>query len=208
AIASQAGKSIKKTVLELGGSDPFIVLDDAPLDQAVKTAVKARFQNSGQSCIAAKRLLISSKVFADFRDRFVEEVKKLKVQDPLDPSTDVGPLAREDLREAIKRQVDSSLCRGARALVGGAPLEGRGFFYQPTVLVNATEEMTVCREEVFGPVATLIEVESERKAIEVANRTQFGLGSTIWTSDPELGERLSREIEAGQVFINGMVASD
>lgn len=208
AVASEAGNSIKKTVLELGGSDPFIVLDDAPLEEAVRMAVRARFQNTGQSCIAAKRLLISSNIFSDFQDLFVEEVKKLKVQDPMDHSTDIGPLARQDLRETVHEQVEASLSRGAQALVGGAPVEGTGFYYQPTVLVNVTEEMTVCREEVFGPVATLIKVESEDQAVEIANRTRFGLGSTIWTSDPEHAVRLSGEIEAGQVFINGMVASD
>jgi succinate-semialdehyde dehydrogenase/glutarate-semialdehyde dehydrogenase len=207
-VAAAAGRALKKTVLELGGSDPFIVLADADVDAAAKTATRARFQNAGQSCIAAKRFIVEDGVAEEFQRKFAEAIGKLKVGDPMDRSVDVGPLARSDLRDDVDRQVRESVAQGARVVLGGAPLPGRGYFYQPTLLVDVTPEMSAWREEVFGPVAPLVRVAGEAEAIAMANATDFGLGANLWTRDLDRGRFLASQIEAGSVFINGMVASD
>jgi acyl-CoA reductase-like NAD-dependent aldehyde dehydrogenase len=207
-VASSAGRVIKKTVLELGGSDPFIVLEDADIEAAVQTGVRARYQNTGQSCIAAKRFIVVERAFADFQERFVEAVRNLKVGDPMDRATQVGPLARHEFMEDLERQVQKSVQKGAEVLVGGTRLGGKGFFFKPTVLTRVTADMPAAWEEVFGPVAAMIKARDAEDAIQLANRTPYGLGSNLWTSDLKRAKRLAREIEAGQVFINGMVASD
>jgi succinate-semialdehyde dehydrogenase/glutarate-semialdehyde dehydrogenase len=207
-VAAAAGRALKKTVLELGGSDPFIVLADADVDAAAETATRARFQNAGQSCIAAKRFIVEDGVAEEFQRKFAEAIGRLKVGDPMDRSVDVGPLARSDLRDDVDRQVRESVAQGARVVLGGAPLPGRGYFYQPTLLVDVTPEMSAWREEVFGPVAPLVRVAGEAEAIAMANATDFGLGANLWTRDLDRGRFLASQIEAGSVFINGMVASD
>jgi succinate-semialdehyde dehydrogenase/glutarate-semialdehyde dehydrogenase len=207
-VAQTAGAELKKTVLELGGSDPFIVLEDADLEQAARVACRARNQNNGESCIAAKRFIVVESVAEEFERRFCEAVAALKVGDPGARDTDVGPLARSDLVEDLEKQVRESVRMGARPAVGGGRVEGRGYFFQPTVLTGVTREMPVFREETFGPVAAVIRVRDEKEAIEVANDTVYGLGSNLWTGDVERGRRLAAEIEAGLVFVNGMVASD
>jgi len=207
-IAELAGRAVKKTVLELGGSDPFIVLRDADLPAAVATAVRARFQNAGQSCIAAKRFLVETPIAAEFERRFADAIRSLRVGDPLDPSTQVGPLAREDLRDALERQVDASVRMGARVVVGGKRRAGKGWFYEPTLLAGVTEEMPVLKEETFGPVAALLAVRDGEEAVRVANDSPYGLGAALWTADLERAKAIARRIESGSVFINGMVASD
>jgi acyl-CoA reductase-like NAD-dependent aldehyde dehydrogenase len=207
-VASASGRAIKKTVLELGGSDPFIVLGDADIEAAVATGVRARYQNTGQSCIAAKRFVVVEQVFTEFQNRFVRAVRNLKVGDPMNRSTQVGPLARREFVEDLERQVRDSVQKGAEVLVGGRRIVGKGFYFEPAVLTGVTPEMPAASEEVFGPVAAMIQARNADDAIELANRTPYGLGSNLWTSDLENAKRLSREIEAGQVFINGMVASD
>src|SRR5437588_4419886 len=207
-IAELAGRALKKTVLELGGSDPYIVLRDADLEAAAATAVRARNQNNGQSCIAAKRFIVEDSVAAEFERRFAKGVEDLVVGDPLDPKTQVGPLARRDLLETLERQVDESVRLGARVLTGGERIGGKGFFYRPTVLAEVTEAMPVFKEETFGPVAAVLRVRDADEAVRVANDSQYGLGASVWTRDVAFGERLARKIESGSVFINGMVASD
>jgi acyl-CoA reductase-like NAD-dependent aldehyde dehydrogenase len=207
-VASSAGRVTKKTVLELGGSDPFIVLDDADLEAAVRTGVRARYQNTGQSCIAAKRFVVVEQVFSEFQERFVGAVRNLRIGDPMDRATQIGPLARREFMEDLERQVQNSVQKGAEVLVGGERVGGKGFFFKPTVLTRVTADMPAAWEEVFGPVAAMIKARNAEDAIQLANRTPYGLGSNLWTSDLERAKRLAREIEAGQVFINGMVASD
>ena len=207
-IAELAGHAVKKTVLELGGSDPFIVLRDADLAAAAETAVRARFQNAGQSCIAAKRFLVEAPVAAEFERRFADAIRGLRVGDPLDPATRIGPLAREDLRDALERQVAVSVKQGARVVIGGKRVAGKGWFYEPTLLADVTEDMPVLTEETFGPVAALMAVRDADEAIRVANRSPYGLGAALWTRDVDRGRALARRIESGSVFINGMVASD
>lgn len=207
-VAAAAGRNLKKTVLELGGSDPFIVLADADLEEAAKVGARARNQNTGQSCIAAKRFLVEEPVAERFSELFVEAVKALKVGDPLDPATHIGPLARGDLRDELDRQVRRSLDMGARLLLGGHRRDGRGYFYAPTVLAEVMPEMPVFREETFGPVAAIVQARDADEAVRLANMSPFGLGAAIWTGDPERGRALAGEIEAGNVFVNGMVASD
>jgi acyl-CoA reductase-like NAD-dependent aldehyde dehydrogenase len=206
--ASQAGRLCKKTVLELGGSDPFIVLEDADIQAAACTAVRARYQNTGQSCIAAKRFIAVASIAREFEERFVAETRALKVGDPADRSTAIGPLARRDLIDDLDRQVQASISCGARLLLGGRRREGRGFFYNPTVLSEVPLDSPAACEEVFGPVAALMRVRDADEAVRVANRSPYGLGSSLWTSDLHRARRLARDIEAGQVFINGMVVSD
>ena len=207
-IAQLAGRALKKTVLELGGSDPFIVLADADLGQAAKIATRARNQNTGQSCIAAKRFIAVESIATDFERRFAAEVSALNVGDPLDEKTQIGPLAREDLRETLERQVRESVGMGARALTGGERGNGRGWYYRPTVLADVTEDMPAFKEETFGPVAAVVRVRDADEAVRVANDSAYGLGANLWTKDLALGERLARRIESGSVFVNGMVASD
>ena len=207
-IAELAGRALKKTVLELGGSDPYIVLADADLEAAVTTAVRARNQNNGQSCIAAKRFIIVESIADDFERRFAKGVEDLVVGDPMDPKTQVGPLARRDLLDTLERQVDESVRAGARVLTGGERLSGKGYFFRPTVLSNVTPDMLAFRQETFGPAAAVVRVRDADEAVRVANDSVYGLGASIWTRDTALGERLARRIEAGSVFVNGMVASD
>src|SRR5438477_4550604 len=191
-IAELAGRAVKKTVLELGGSDPYIVLRDADLETAALTAAKARFQNAGQSCIAAKRFLVEAPVAGEFERRFAEAIRALRVGDPMDPSTQVGPLAREDLREALERQVAASIRLGARVVVGGKRIAGKGWFYEPTLLADVTEEMPVLKEETFGPVAAVLSVRDAEDAVRVANRSPYGLGASLWTADVDRGRALAR----------------
>jgi succinate-semialdehyde dehydrogenase/glutarate-semialdehyde dehydrogenase len=207
-VAGIAGKQIKKTVLELGGSDPFIVMPSADLREAVATAVKARTINNGQSCIAAKRFLVATEIYDEFERAFVEEMKSLRVGDPLDEVTDIGPLATEQILKDVDEQVKTSVAAGAHILTGGKKLEGAGNFYPPTVLANIPHDSPAYCEEVFGPVALLFRVKSIDEAIQLANGTTFGLGAAAWTNDALEQERFIDEIEAGCVFINGMVASD
>jgi succinate-semialdehyde dehydrogenase/glutarate-semialdehyde dehydrogenase len=207
-LAELAGRAVKKAVLELGGSDPFIVLRDADVAAAAETAAKARFQNAGQSCIAAKRFLIDAPVAEEFERRFADAVRALRVGDPLDPATQVGPLAREDLREALERQVAASVRMGARVVVGGTRRPGKGWFYEPTLLADVTEDMPVMNEETFGPVAALLRVRDADEAVRVANRSPYGLGASLWTTNDTAARAIARRIESGSVFVNGMVASD
>ncbi|MFY2859246.1 NADP-dependent succinic semialdehyde dehydrogenase [Mycobacterium sp. THU-M104] len=206
-VAAICGDEIKPTVLELGGSDPFVVMPSADLDEAVQTAVTARVQNNGQSCIAAKRFIVHTDIYDAFVDKFVEHMAALKVGDPTDPDTDVGPLATESGRDEIAKQVDDAVAAGAVVRCGGAPLDRPGWFYPPTVLTDITEDMALYTEEVFGPVASMYRAADIDEAIEIANATAFGLGSNAWTSDEAEQRRFIDEIEAGQVFINGMTVS-
>ncbi len=206
--AERTGKTIKKTVLELGGSDPFIVFDDADLDHTVDMAVKARMMNTGQSCIAAKRFIVLERVFDSFQELLTEKISQLRVGDPLDETVDIGPLATKEGVDQLARQVKTSVEMGATVLVGGKKLDMPGFFYQPTVLTNVKKEMPVYAEETFGPVVAMIKVNDEKEAIDIANDTCFGLGASIWTKDVEKAERLSKDIEAGNIFINNIVKSD
>ncbi|HEY8225444.1 MAG TPA: NAD-dependent succinate-semialdehyde dehydrogenase [Pyrinomonadaceae bacterium] len=207
-VASIAGKHIKKTVLELGGSDPFIVMPSANLDKAVTTAVKARTINNGQSCIAAKRFIVAADIYDEFEKRFVEEMKALRVGDPLEESTEIGPLATPQILKDLERQVNDAVVQGARLLTGGRRLQRPGNYYEPTVLVDVNPSAPVSCEEIFGPVAMLFRVNDASDAIHLANSTSFGLGSAAWTNDEQEQARFINELEAGCVFINGMVASD
>jgi succinate-semialdehyde dehydrogenase / glutarate-semialdehyde dehydrogenase len=207
-VAARAGHALKKTVLELGGSDPFIVMPSADLDEAVKVAVKSRTGNSGQSCIAAKRFIVASSIADGFLQRFVPAMEALKVGDPTDPLIDLGPLARHDLVETLDAQVRLTVARGARLLTGGAPLSGPGYYYPPTVMTDIPVDSPAYREELFGPVASLFVVSGIDEAIRLANDTVFGLGASIWTNDTREQDRFVNELEAGQVFVNAMVASD
>jgi len=207
-VAETAGKELKKTVLELGGSDPFVVLADADIEQAATVACRARNQNNGQSCIAAKRFIVEEPVADEFEKRFVAAVAALKVGNPMDRANQVGPLARRDLVDDLERQVKESVALGARSAVGGGRIDGDGYFFQPTVLTNVRAGMPVYHEETFGPVAAVIRVKDADEALRVANDTDFGLGSNIWTRDVERGKQMAEQVEAGLVFVNGMVASD
>jgi succinate-semialdehyde dehydrogenase/glutarate-semialdehyde dehydrogenase len=195
-------------VLELGGSDPFIVMPSANLPEAVTTAAKARTINNGQSCIAAKRFIVAAEIYEDFEREFVEQMKALRVGDPLDEAVDIGPLATEQILKDVDEQVKASIAAGAIVLTGGKRLDRAGNFYEPTVLVNVPSDSPASCEEIFGPVAMLFRVANIDEAIELANATTFGLGAAAWTSDAAEQERFATEIEAGSVFINGMVASD
>jgi succinate-semialdehyde dehydrogenase / glutarate-semialdehyde dehydrogenase len=207
-IAAAAGRQIKKTVLELGGSDPFIVMPSADMPAAIETAVKARVVNSGQSCIAAKRFIVAEGVADAFERGFTAKMQALKVGDPLDPATEVGPLATRATLTDLDDQVRRSIAAGARVLTGGHPLERPGNYYAPTVLTDITPGSPAYAEELFGPVAALFRVRDAGEAIRLANDTPFGLGSSVWTNDAAERARLIDEIEAGQVFVNGMVVSD
>lgn len=209
AVAAKAGEMLKKTVLELGGSDPYLVLEDADLELAAKVCVKGRLVNSGQSCIAAKRFIVVEPVRAKFEALFVERMKAVKMGDPFDDQTEIGPQARSDLRDALHAQVEASLAKGARCLLGGKIPEGRGAYYPATVLTDVRPGMPAYDEELFGPVAAIIAVKTEAEAIAVANDSAFGLGGAVITRDLARGERIAAElIESGCVFVNEAVRSD
>jgi succinate-semialdehyde dehydrogenase / glutarate-semialdehyde dehydrogenase len=208
AVARAAGENIKKTVLELGGSDAFVVMGSADIPRAAATAVTARTINNGQSCIAAKRFIVAAAVYDEFTARFVEGMRALRMGDPLDEETQVGPLATEAIRDELQQQVRDSVAAGARLLTGGAPADGPGWFYPPTVLADIPPGSPAYREELFGPVASVFRVEGVDEAIRVANDSTFGLGACAWSRDPDEQHRFADELEAGMVFINGMVASD
>jgi succinate-semialdehyde dehydrogenase/glutarate-semialdehyde dehydrogenase len=207
-VASLAGKHLKKTVLELGGSDPFIVMESADVAKAAAVAVQARTINNGQSCIAAKRFIVHQPVVAKFRDLFVRAMANLKVGDPLDPSIDIGPLATKDVLDDLEAQVNTTLRQGARLLIGGRRLESPGFFYPPTVLAEIPPQSPAARDELFGPVASLFAAADLEDAVRLANDTPFGLGSSFWSAKPEEQQYFADRVQAGAAFINGMVASD
>jgi acyl-CoA reductase-like NAD-dependent aldehyde dehydrogenase len=207
-VAAASGQVLKKTVLELGGSDAFIVLEDADLDQAAQVAVTARFQNNGQSCIAAKRFIVVEAVADAFERKFAAAASKLQVGNPLNRETRIGPMARGDLRDALERQVQASIRMGARVLLGGKPMEGKGYFYAPTIVTDVTKDMPMFREETFGPAAAVIHARDTEHAVELANDSVFGLSCNLWTRDIEQARRLASRIAAGSLFINGMTASD
>jgi acyl-CoA reductase-like NAD-dependent aldehyde dehydrogenase len=207
-VAACAGRMLKKTVLELGGSDPFIVFEDADLAEAIKVGVRARYQNAGQSCIAAKRFIIVDSVFRKYVDGFVEAVQNLTVGDPMDRATQIGPLARREFADDLDRQIQETVAKGASILIGGRRRSGKGFYFEPTVLTDVRPDMPAGFEEVFGPVAAMIRAHDREDAMELANQTPYGLGSNLWTADLDNAKQLARRIEAGQVFINGMVVSD
>ena len=207
-VASQAGKHIKKTVLELGGSDPFIVLEDADMNAAVKTAVTARMLNQGQSCIAAKRFIVTKPIATQFENALCHAFELLRTGDPMDPETQVGPMARADLVDEIERQVNGSIGEGARLVFGGKRPELPGCYFEPTILADVKKGMRVYDEETFGPVAVIIPVEDEAEAISVANDTEFGLGGCVWTTNLHRGEAVARKVITGAMFVNGMTKSD
>ncbi|MBW3664074.1 MAG: NAD-dependent succinate-semialdehyde dehydrogenase [Actinobacteria bacterium] len=207
-IASRAGEHLKKTVLELGGSDPFIVLDDADLDRAAEVGVNSRLINSGQSCIAAKRFIVHAAVADAFIERFRARLEALSIGDPSDRDTEVGPLAREDLRDDLHDQVQRSQKEGATLVTGGQPLDRAGFFYAPTLLTDVGPHVPAGAEETFGPVAAVITVADDDDAVAIANSTEFGLGASLWTRDLDRAERLAGSIQVGSVFVNELVKSD
>jgi succinate-semialdehyde dehydrogenase/glutarate-semialdehyde dehydrogenase len=208
AVASTAGREIKKAVLELGGSDAFIVMPSADFDAAVSTAVKARTINTGQSCIAAKRFVIADGIYERFLEEFVDRMRALKIGDPMDPETELGPLATEQIVQGVHDQVQKTIAAGAKLLTGGNRIHRPGFFYEPTVLANVPKDSPAYREEVFGPVAAVFRVRDAHDAIELANDTTFGLGSSAWTNDRGEQKLFASELDSGMVFINAMVASD
>jgi succinate-semialdehyde dehydrogenase / glutarate-semialdehyde dehydrogenase len=207
-VGVSAAKRIKKVVLELGGSDPFIVMPSANLEEAVVTAVKARVLNNGQSCIAAKRFIVHEKIADQFEKEFVRRMQSLKLGDPFDAKTDVGPLATPDAVKDLDADVKKTVQAGAKLLTGGKPVAGRGNFYEPTVLVDIPKNSPAYREEFFGPVASIFRVKSIDEALAIANDSRFGLGASAWSNDPAEQERFVNDLEAGMVFINHMVASD
>lgn len=208
AVASIAAREIKKAVLELGGSDPFIVMPSADFENALSTAVKARTINSGQSCIAGKRFLIADQIYDKFLEQFVERMRALKMGDPLDEATEIAPLATESILNGVHDQVQKSVAAGAKLLTGGNRVHGPGFFYEPTVLVDLPRKAPAYSEEVFGPVASVFRMRNAGEAIEIANDSSFGLGASVWTSDSSEQELFASELESGMVFVNAMVASD
>ncbi len=207
-VAGIAGKQIKKTVLELGGSDPFIVMPSTDLKSTAAAAVGARIINNGQSCIAAKRFIVAEKIYDEFEQEFVHGMEALRIGDPFDPSVDLGPLATAKIRDDLHDQVQRARESGAKILTGGTKTNGAGFYYPPTVLADIARDSPVYREEFFGPVAMLFRAKDAREAIEIANDSPFGLGSSVWTEDPGEIEQFANGIDAGQVFVNGPVASD
>jgi len=207
-VGVTAAKNIKKVVLELGGSDPFIVMPSANLDDAISTAVKARIVNNGQSCIAAKRFIVAEQIADEFERRFVQAMEALKIGDPMQPETELGPLASAEAVTTLHEDVEKTVLAGGRVLTGGERIDRAGCFYAPTVLTNIPKDSPAYRDELFGPVASVFRVKNIDEAIQVANDTRFGLGASAWTNDPAERERFANEIEAGMVFINQMVASD
>jgi succinate-semialdehyde dehydrogenase / glutarate-semialdehyde dehydrogenase len=208
AVASTAGREIKKSVLELGGSDPFIVMPSAKLDDAISIGVKSRMVNSGQSCIAAKRFIIADAIYDQYLARFVEKMKKLKLGDPAEETTEVAPLSSENILRGVDEQVQKSIAAGAKILSGGKPADGPGYFYEPTVLAEIPKNAPAYREEVFGPVALFFRARDREEAVTIANDSTFGLGASVWTNEPAEQEFFSHELESGMVFVNAMVASD
>jgi succinate-semialdehyde dehydrogenase len=208
AVASEAGKVIKPTVMELGGSDAFIVCEDADIPKAVAAGIKGRFSNAGQVCLAAKRFILVEKIADEFEAMFVEASKVIRVGDPMDPATRMGPMARIDLRDSLHKQVEGSIEEGARVLCGGKPTEGVGAFYMPTVLSGVTQGMPAFDEETFGPVAAITRVPDLAAAVDAANASQFGLSGNLWTRDIALARKIARDLYTGGVFINGVTASD
>lgn len=208
AIAAEAGRNLKKSVLELGGSDPFIVLADADLDRAVPAAIEARFQNCGQVCIAAKRIIVERTIADTFLQRFVAAARDLTPSDPRDPQTRLGPMARHRLRSELQTQVDESVELGAKVLLGGKPIAGPGAYYPATVLIDVTPDMPVFAQETFGPVAAIIVADDPEDAVRIANDSNFGLSGALWSGDPKKAASLARQIETGGIFINGIAASD
>ncbi len=208
AVARAAGEVLKKCVLELGGSDAFVVLADADVEAAAATAVTARFQNNGESCIAAKRFIVDAGIYDDFIARFAERTRAQVVGNPMDDRTQIGPCARADLRETVHEQVTASVAAGARLVAGGAPTGDRGFFYQPTIVSDVVPGMRMFDEEVFGPAAAVVRATNRDHALALANASTFGLGSSVWTRDIAAAEDFAAGVEAGGVFVNGMVASD
>jgi succinate-semialdehyde dehydrogenase/glutarate-semialdehyde dehydrogenase len=207
-VAGAAGRNLKKSVVELGGSDPFIVMPSADLDAAVSTAVTARMINNGQSCIAAKRFIIHERIYQDFLNRFVERVAKVRIGDPMDEQTELGPLATSAIRDELDQQVKASVSAGAKLLTGGKKLNGEGFYYAPTVLAEIPPNAPAARDELFGPVASVFRAKDINDAIAIANGTTFGLGASAWTNDRAERDQFVSEIESGLLFINGMVVSD
>ena len=208
AVAAQAGAALKPVVLELGGSDPFVVLADADVERAARVGVAARTQNNGQSCIAAKRFIVEAAVAGAFTEAFVAGMAALHVGDPTDEATDVGPLARADLRDTVADQTRRAVAEGARVVTGGLVPTGRGFFFPPTVLVDVAESSVAYREEIFGPVAAITVARDAAAAVRLANATRFGLGASVWTADAARGEAVARHLRAGMVAVNALVASD
>ena len=207
-VAQRATSQVKKTVLELGGSDPFIVCEDADVEKASSGATKGRFINCGQSCIASKRFIVVKNVADEFIEKFVQKTEKLKVGDPLSDDTDIGPLVNASGLKKIDSQVKESVKEGAEVVTGGEQIGKKGYFYKPTVLKNVNPKMSIAQEEVFGPVAPIIVADDEVEAIELANDSQYGLGASIWTQDLDKAERLSSSVESGIVSVNNVVASD
>src|SRR5205809_4245674 len=208
AVASAAGREVKKSVLELGGSDPFIVMPSAKLDDAISTGVKSRMVNSGQSCIAAKRFIIADAIYETYVAQFVEKMKKMKLGDPVDETTEVAPISSENILRGVDEQVQKSVAAGAKSLCGGKRADRAGYFYEPTVLAQSPEGAPAYREEVFGPVALFFPARDREEAVAIANDSTFGLGASVWTNEPAEQEFFSRELENGMVFVNAMVASD
>ena len=207
-VATLASANLKKFVLELGGSDPFIVLDDADLNQTAYMATQSRLLNTGQSCISAKRFIVVEAVAKKFTELFVDDTRAEVLGDPLDPKTTVGPLVRDSQRQALAKQVDDAKDKGASILTGGKQADRDGYYYEPTIISNVNHEMSVLKEEVFGPAAPVIVVKDEQEAIAEANNSEFGLGASIWTNDIERGMRLARQVQSGLVSVNEMVRSD
>lgn len=206
-VAAAAGDHLKKSVLELGGSDPFIVMPSADVSAAASMAVRARTNNNGQSCIAGKRFIVHADVYEAFAQEFASQMSALVVGDPLDPATEIGPLATQGGLEDLEALVDDAVAKGAQVLTGGCAPERKGFFYAPTVLAELSDDMRIVQEEAFGPVASLYRVHSEEEAIEIANQTTFGLSSAVWTNDAAQQSRFVQALDAGAVFINGMTVS-
>ena len=208
AVASAAGRAMKKSLLELGGADPFIVLADADIDKAVEIGIEVRFQNAGQVCLAAKRFILERPIAKEFTRKYVAAAAEVKVGDPLDEATAIGPIARDDLREGVHDQVQRSIASGAKLLFGGEKVDGAGFFYEPTVLTNVRPGMAAFDEEIFGPVAALTVADDVEHAITLANTSDYGLSGNLWTSDTEKASQIARRLETGGVFINGFSASN